>query len=149
MEFLEQGEFDQQTCFFLDPPWGGPDYKQYDKLQLSLGKYNIPEICTKIYSKCSKLQLIVLKLPNNFDFDSLFDTGLNNLVRIKYASPHALSLVFLSSLDPETLQKRVLDFPWTLEDAALIYCAKEREWEKKMPARFMEFVQQKKQRRAR
>ena len=53
---------------FLDPPWGGPDYKKYNNLTLYLGKYKLEEIVQKwvnMVNKKDKLKLILCKVPNN------------------------------------------------------------------------------------
>ena len=55
---------------FLDPPWGGPDYKKYNNLTLYLGKYKLEEIVQKwinMVKKKDKLKLILCKVPNNID----------------------------------------------------------------------------------
>ena len=55
---------------FLDPPWGGPDYKKYNSLTLYLGKYKLEEIVQKwvnMVSKKDKLKLILCKVPNNIN----------------------------------------------------------------------------------
>ncbi|KAL4109915.1 hypothetical protein PRIC1_001610 [Phytophthora ramorum] len=54
----------QQDVVFLDPPWGGPEYKDLAKVDLFLGDLPLHEICTRLQgsAKC-----IVLKVPSNFD----------------------------------------------------------------------------------
>ncbi|POM65186.1 S-adenosyl-L-methionine-dependent methyltransferase [Phytophthora palmivora] len=54
----------QQDVVFLDPPWGGPEYKDLDKVDLFLGGLPLHEVCTRLQgsAKC-----IVLKVPSNFD----------------------------------------------------------------------------------
>ncbi|RLN94732.1 hypothetical protein BBJ28_00013908 [Nothophytophthora sp. Chile5] len=56
----------QQDVVFLDPPWGGPEYKDLDKVDLFLGDVPLYEICTRLRgnTKC-----VVLKVPSNFDGD--------------------------------------------------------------------------------
>jgi 16S rRNA G966 N2-methylase RsmD len=53
---------------FIDPPWGGPDYKNVDKLDLFMyNNQNIKiNIKTIINSYIDKFKYIVLKCPNNF-----------------------------------------------------------------------------------
>ena len=53
---------------FIDPPWGGPDYKNVDKLDLFLyNNQNIKiNIKTIINSYFDKFKYIVLKCPINF-----------------------------------------------------------------------------------
>uniref|UniRef100_M4C3Z9 Trimethylguanosine synthase n=1 Tax=Hyaloperonospora arabidopsidis (strain Emoy2) TaxID=559515 RepID=M4C3Z9_HYAAE len=54
----------QQDVVFLDPPWGGPEYKDLDEVDLFLGGLPLYEICTQLQAstKC-----VVLKVPSNFN----------------------------------------------------------------------------------
>ncbi|KAG2779507.1 hypothetical protein PC129_g7085 [Phytophthora cactorum] len=54
----------EQDVVFLDPPWGGPEYKDLDKVDLFLGGSPLHDICMRLQgsAKC-----IVLKVPSNFD----------------------------------------------------------------------------------
>ena len=74
-------------CFdmlYLDPPWGGEDYKENEKLDLYLGDKRfdlfIKEVIDK-YRMC-ELKYIVLKLPLNYNFDRLKDFGKNEMKQI-------------------------------------------------------------------
>ena len=76
------------SVIFLDPPWGGNDYKNNDILLLKLGEIKIEEliidICNKFSSSnidftknnCNKL--IILKLPRNYDIEFLYNYLENN-----------------------------------------------------------------------
>lgn len=56
----------QQDIVFLDPPWGGPSYKQNDSLHLFLGAHNIIDVCRQI---APRARLIAIKAPCNYVFD--------------------------------------------------------------------------------
>ena len=59
---------DKYDVIFLDPPWGGLDYKKYDKISLQLDNYNIKTIIDKVKSYSFKEnRLCVLKLPFNYN----------------------------------------------------------------------------------
>ena len=64
----------KQDIVFLDPPWGGVDYKKKKLLDLYLqtksGKININMICYNLLAK-KLTRLIVLKLPHNFNESGL------------------------------------------------------------------------------
>lgn len=49
---------------FLDPPWGGPDYKQYAKVQLYLSDRTLADVCNEF---ANVTKYIALKVPVNFD----------------------------------------------------------------------------------
>lgn len=51
--------------FFIDPPWGGPDYKYNDSIKLYLSDLELSEIVSKI----SKDKIVVVKIPYNYNYD--------------------------------------------------------------------------------
>lgn len=53
---------------FFDPPWGGKDYKNHEKLRLTISNVPLEDICVKLI-KLKKN--IVLKLPKNYDIEFL------------------------------------------------------------------------------
>jgi 16S rRNA G966 N2-methylase RsmD len=55
-----------QDIVFIDPPWGGLNYKSHEKMMIYLGEQPIWQIVNNLkgYAK-----LVVLKLPLNFDVD--------------------------------------------------------------------------------
>lgn len=55
-----------QDIVFMDPPWFGPGYKYVKKLYLYIGEYLIEDIINIIKSK---IKLLVLKVPFNYDID--------------------------------------------------------------------------------
>ena len=64
-----------QDIVFLDPPWGGPDYKKSNNIDLYLDQSdgsskNIIEICAELMEQ-KKVTLIVLKLPMNYNLPGL------------------------------------------------------------------------------
>ena len=59
-----------QDIIFFDPPWGGKDYKLFTNLRLKFGDYSIENAC-KILFQRERNKMIILKLPNNYDFDYL------------------------------------------------------------------------------
>ena len=60
----------KQNAIFIDPPWGGPDYKQLAKLSLYLSDIELSQVCKKLY-KCT--DYIVIKVPTNFDEDRFIE----------------------------------------------------------------------------
>ena len=54
----------QQDLVFIDPPWGGADYKKEDNLVLKLDDINVLDIINNIYHHT---RFVALKVPNNFD----------------------------------------------------------------------------------
>lgn len=54
----------KQDVVFLDPPWGGPEYKTMDKVSLFLSDVKLSEVCRRM---SVSTRYIALKVPTNFD----------------------------------------------------------------------------------
>jgi 16S rRNA G966 N2-methylase RsmD len=59
--------------YFIDPPWGGPDYKKQSNVELHLSNYKLEEFILTL----PKDKLIILKLPFNYNIDGFK----NNIIR--------------------------------------------------------------------
>lgn len=53
---------------YVDPPWGGSDYKNKNNITLKLGEN---ELCDVIDNFMQKAKLTVIKLPKNYDYNTL------------------------------------------------------------------------------
>jgi 16S rRNA G966 N2-methylase RsmD len=105
---------DDINAIFIDPPWGGNDYKNIDNLQLKLDDTTIEELISDIFKKYSdhylkispatiknnfidynnmNNKLIILKLPKNYDIENLY----NHIKKIKY--PNFLIYTYLYILN--------------------------------------------------
>jgi len=65
----------KQDVVFIDPPWGGKDYKIHKCLKLKLSDIPIETICNNLLDPNITLyvpKLIVLKLPTNYDITHLY-----------------------------------------------------------------------------
>jgi len=56
---------------YLDPPWGGPDYKLSKELDLFLGDERVDIFLARILKEEWKPEYIFMKLPANYKFDRL------------------------------------------------------------------------------
>lgn len=88
-----------QDIIFVDPPWGGKDYKIHHNLRLSFGDYSIENICKILFQK-ARNKMIALKLPNNYDFDYLK----NELIdyRVSKVSLEKMTIVIIKNYLEET-----------------------------------------------
>ena len=84
------------SVIFIDPPWGGSNYKSNENLLLKLGSSGIEELIIDISQKFSNYYLeiiqknpkektnnynnkfIILKLPKNYDIEYLYNYLQNN-----------------------------------------------------------------------
>jgi len=81
---------------FIDPPWGGADYKNASLIRLKLGFVNIEDLINLItYGVINKHipKLIVLKLPKNYDMDHFKNNVIYNDIKIDML--HKIMLVTL------------------------------------------------------
>ena len=67
-----------QDVIYIDAPWGGRDYKKYDKMKLYLGDLEILDFYKKFRNKA---KVFIFKVPYNYDFDYL-KTYINNKIII-------------------------------------------------------------------
>jgi 16S rRNA G966 N2-methylase RsmD len=58
---------DDNIIFFIDPPWGGPDYKNNLNIELYLSNIKIEDFILTL----PKNKLIVLKLPFNYNIENI------------------------------------------------------------------------------
>lgn len=56
--------------FFLDPPWGGTEYKNHPSVQLFLSDKSIAKICSEL---SSYTKYVVFKVPINFNMSSFLE----------------------------------------------------------------------------
>lgn len=89
---LEQAFSADYEVLFLDPEWGGPDYKQHLKLTLKVGDQMLDQFCKDVIKRAEKCRVIALKLPSNYDNQTIkklaqetgfsynfFETNLRNM----------------------------------------------------------------------
>jgi len=70
----------KQDVIFMDPPWGGPNYKTKKKVNISINNINLDEIIKNI---AKQAKLIALKLPINFDLEE-FKKNINFPIKKYY-----------------------------------------------------------------
>ena len=61
---------------FIDPPWGGPEYKYDNNLMIRISNLELSDICHIISNYCynnNKIKLIVFKLPYNFNLSEIIN----------------------------------------------------------------------------
>jgi 16S rRNA G966 N2-methylase RsmD len=57
---------------YLDPPWGGPSYKDSVKLDLTLGTKRVDAFVEELVAAKDGPRWVVLKVPNNYNAEKLF-----------------------------------------------------------------------------
>jgi 16S rRNA G966 N2-methylase RsmD len=67
---------DNHDVIFVDPPWGGKNYKKHDYLRLHLSDMPIEMICNGLLDEEVSLRppsIVVFKLPSNYDIKFFYD----------------------------------------------------------------------------
>ena len=71
----------KQDLIFIDPPWGGSNYKNEENLILRLDGVNVLDIIDNLYHFT---RFVALKVPNNFDTTKLNENFWNHDIHIIY-----------------------------------------------------------------
>lgn len=78
---------------YIDPPWGGPQYKEGNNLDLFMSNKRIDEWLEQILVRKNRPNYIFMKLPYNYNFKRL-----NFLSNIEYIKPHRIRGYLLISI---------------------------------------------------
>jgi predicted RNA methylase len=70
---------------YIDPPWGGKDYKKHTNLDLFLSEKRLDCWIEEILSRKNRPEYIVLKLPANYNFNRL-----NFLINVDCIRPYRI-----------------------------------------------------------
>ena len=60
----------KSNIVFFDPPWGGPDYKFNQDIEIKIDNKNLSDIVNLLEFKT---KLICIKLPLNYNMESLIN----------------------------------------------------------------------------
>lgn len=84
----------KQDIIYMDPPWGGADYKKHKTLRLTLGAYPIERVVNDAFDT-GKIFMFILKLPKNYDIDFLRSSILDNRISVNIHYMKKILFVFL------------------------------------------------------
>ena len=80
----------KQDVIYIDPPWGGKNYKNKKNVNLFLSGIRISKICN-MFKQFAKY--ICLKVPNNFVFDEFYkDVNFDNYFKYDLTKFHIIIL---------------------------------------------------------
>jgi hypothetical protein len=93
--YLDIADKLKNDIVFIDAPWGGKNYKDFDKMDLYLDNINIKEI-TKLLFKKNICKMVVLKVPINYNIDDLdiFDFHIKDIKNRKEITKYKLIILF-------------------------------------------------------
>ena len=73
------------NVLYIDPPWGGKDYKKHKNLDLTLSSKRLDIWLEEILSRRNRPEYVILKLPSNYNF-----TRLNFLINVDNIRPYRI-----------------------------------------------------------
>lgn len=88
---------------YIDPPWGGKDYRDHKKLDLFLSTKRLDQWIEEILLRKNRPSYIILKLPYNYNFNRL--NFLSNTEYIKAYQIRSYILIVITVHKPE---KRII-----------------------------------------
>jgi len=77
---------------YLDPPWGGPDYKEKKELDLLMGKESVATFLKKVVDSEWKPDFVFMKVPANYMFDSLKILPVKKIMKFKIRGFYLLGI---------------------------------------------------------
>jgi predicted RNA methylase len=80
-------------ALYIDAPWGGPDYKTKQNLDLFLGEVRLDTFLSEVLSRKNRPSFVFLKLPRNYNFSRLNDLG----VQVKLSKIRGFFIATLTS----------------------------------------------------
>lgn len=81
------------NVLYIDPPWGGPDYKDKKDLDLYMSSKRIDRWLEDILLRKNRPNYIFLKLPSNYNFKRL-----NFLSNVEYIKPFRIRSYILVAI---------------------------------------------------
>jgi tRNA/tmRNA/rRNA uracil-C5-methylase (TrmA/RlmC/RlmD family) len=79
---------------YLDPPWGGINYKDFDKIDLYLGDIRVDIFIKEILERDNRPKYIFIKLPINYNFSRLYKLK-NMYKKIRNYTIRGYNIIFI------------------------------------------------------
>lgn len=90
-----------QDVIFIDPPWGGIEYKNHDNIELFLGNQTIEDLCNNINDN-NLAYITILKLPFNFNINNF-----KNKIKITFTLIRVKSILFIILLNNKYFNEQI------------------------------------------
>lgn len=85
---------------YIDPPWGGKNYKDKETLRLNFGDKSLEDVIKYFVTSDEmkdKPKVIGLKLPKNYDIANLYDQLKENELKIYYYQLKKICLIVIEN----------------------------------------------------
>jgi len=79
---------------YLDPPWGGINYKENEKIDLYLGDVRVDIFIREILERENRPKYIFIKLPRNYNFGRLYKFK-NRYKKIRNYTIRGYNIIFI------------------------------------------------------
>ena len=104
-DYMAIMHFLKQDVIFMDPPWGGTDYKKNTKLDLKYSNIHLHQVVKSNLQK--KTKMFVLKVPTNYDWTLLKnDMKYIKCIPIKKKMGNKISTIYNIIVITNLLQKK-------------------------------------------
>lgn len=84
----------KQDIIYMDPPWGGPDYKLLPIVDLFLDGINISRIVGELFRE-ERAKMIIIKIPHNFNIKGFSEFLHDRNLHIKKYNIYKFNLLVL------------------------------------------------------
>lgn len=86
----------EYNVLFLDPEWGGPDYKLQTILRLTISNNSLEDFILRVFEQKESVNMIAIKLPLNYDNNYLKEQiQQNNLLKYSYYELNKMTLTII------------------------------------------------------
>jgi 16S rRNA G966 N2-methylase RsmD len=93
-DYLKLMKFFYQDVIFLDPPWGGKNYKEMETMSIIINDKRLEDICEEIIDlKLAKM--IILKLPLNYNIAN-FNEDIKKKIILEYLPKMLVAIILIS-----------------------------------------------------
>lgn len=81
----------EQDILFIDPPWGGKNYKKKKNINISISGFALEDICLQFKNRT---KIIVLKVPLNYNLEKFISILNANIYQYKIKKMYILIIEF-------------------------------------------------------
>jgi predicted RNA methylase len=87
----------ETDVLYLDPPWGGINYKEKKKIDLYLGDIRVDNFLNEILERENRPKYIFIKLPRNYNFSRLYKikNKIKNKIKIRNYIIRGYNIIFI------------------------------------------------------
>lgn len=93
-------QLNNHHVIFIDPPWGGRNYKNHNKIRLHLNNFKIEDICLDLLDTEKMTcvpNLIIMKLPKNYDIQYIYAKFKRKICNIYFYELNKMIIIIIEN----------------------------------------------------